>query len=163
MNDEMGIAIAEENKSMRDGEWQWDSRKVKLTVDTQQDPPHLKIIEMDGGTKWAMTAGQDREEILYEIEHKMPFKPKFLAYFYYLDVPTGFSLAIGKYDNQQADIVVNAFGYGTEYLIAEVTDKFFRIKHTAHADTTLTAHGSDFKFRIKYEIMNVKALYTGPS
>jgi hypothetical protein len=166
ISDNPGIGIAQPNRDMRDGKWLNDSRLPKLLIDLDKDPPHVDVIEtLAGGTKWFVGAGQVKqyEETLFEIEHKLPFKPTFYCYFYTKDVPSGFSASIGQYTFQHAFMLSNAIGLGEEGLYAGVTDTTFYIKHFLNANplSDTTFYGSDFKYRIRFELINREALYTG--
>ena len=160
---DFGIAIAQEDHGMEDGRWKFDSRRKKVTVDVHTTPKHLDVFNnFSGGTKWAMSPNTVYEEELFKIEHEMPWPPKFLCYFYILDTPVGFAALIGQYDINRTFQLVNAFPNGTERLYAKVDEKYFYIMHRAdNGANSLTAYGSDYKYRVRYEIMNQKALFTG--
>lgn len=160
---DFGIAIAQDDHDMRDGRWKFDSRRPKVTVDVHADPPHLNVLNnFAGGTKWSMSPNTTYEEVLHRVEHKMPFKPKFLCFFYILDTPVTLAGLIGQYDINRTFMLVNSFPNGTEQLYAKVDEKYFYIMHRAdNGANSLTAYGQDYKYRIRYEIMNQKALFTG--
>lgn len=170
-NGNFGQAVAAPNKSMQDGDWINDTRKPKWTVSLDEKEPHLKLLDdFSGGTiKTYLTAdsGTEFRETLYEIRHKMPWPPKFLCYFYTIDAPTGYSGNIGRYALNTAYMMYNEFPYGTEGLYAEVDETFFRIVHFISVGAipsspgTKTYYGSGYKFRVKYEILNQKALFLG--
>lgn len=163
----MGLAAAADDKSMEDGNWKYDTRLKKLTVDLEANPKHLDVFEMNGGTKWVMnqTIEDSRLETLFEIEHGMPFPPEFLCYFYTYDAPAARSGMIGRYSFQRAFMLYNAIALGEEGMYAEVDETHFRIVH--YADTfafgsgSTTMYGSDFKFRVRYELLNQRAVYLG--
>lgn len=158
-----GIAIAQDDKDMSEGRWRFDSRRPKVTVDIKADPKHLDLLNnFSGGTKWSLAVNQTIEEVLFRIEHKMPFKPKFLCYFYVLNTPVGLAGLIGQYDINRSYMLVNAFPQGSEQIYAKVDSKYFYIIHRADNGTPArTAYGSDFQYRIRYEIMNQRALFDG--
>lgn len=162
-----GIAIAANGKSMQSGNWKFDSRKKKWTVDLQADPPHVKLFEMNGGTKFVLDSSLtlNSEEILFKVEHKMPWPPKFLCYFFYIDAPLGFADSIGYYGFNNAFMLVNNIEAGGEGLYAEVDDTYFYIKHYAETygvgSGNTTFYGSDYNFRIKFELLNQKAMFLG--
>ena len=161
-----GIGIAADNKSMQDGRWKFDSRKKKLTVDIEAVPKHLDLFTINGGTKWVLNPGDVRSEILFQVEHHMLFPPKFLFFALVTDVPSGFAPLIGFYFSNLAFLRTNNFPVGDEYVYADVDEKYFNIKHVAYGGgiatgTTITAYGSDYKFRVRYEILNQKAIFMG--
>lgn len=164
---DFGLAIADENKNMQDGHWKFDSRKKKWTVNLNANPPHVKIFQMDGGTKYVLNAAASSysEEVLFQIEHHMPWPPKVLCFFFFLDAPLGFAGNIGYYSFSIASMLINNPGAGGEGLFAFVDDKYFYIKHYAETygvgSGNTTFYGSDYKFRIKFEILNQKALFLG--
>lgn len=164
-----GIATAQDRKSMQDGRWQNDTRKTKWTVDLDQDPPHLQIIEtLPGGTKITANTGESTlfEETLFVMKHGMPFPPAFLCYFYTKDAPSGYSTFIGQYEQNRATMLTNSIGIGQEGLWAEVDDTYFYIKHFVEtfafgAGADHVFFGDDYKFRVRFELLNQKAHYTG--
>lgn len=173
-NSDFGIAIAADRQTMRDGRWQNDTRKKKWTVDVEHDPPHLQIIGdpdkgevFDGGTKFTLDKGSSvyLEETLFTIKHGMPFPPAFLCYFYTRDAPSGLSAIIGQYQQNRATMLTNAVGVGQEGLFAGVNDTHFYIKHFVETfglgSGNHTFYGSDFKFRVRFELLNQRAYYTG--
>lgn len=167
ISDNPGIGIAQPNRDMRDGKWLNDSRMGKLLIDLDKDPSHVQILDnLPAGTKWFVAAGQVKqyEETLFSMPHGLPFKPTFYCYFYTKDAPPGFSSSIGQYTFQHAFMLSNAIGLGEEGLYAGVDDdgNFF-IKHFLNANPidNTTFYGSDFKYRVRFEIINRPALYLG--
>lgn len=162
---EFGVAFAEDGKDMADGKWHFDSRKPKWTVDIKATPPHLKVFPMDGGTKWTIgPTPAYMEEVLFSVEHHMLFPPEFLCFFYITDAPAGHAVEIGHYTSNQSFMNYNNITLGAEGLFAFVDDKYFYIKHYAETyinPTTSTFDGSDFKFRVRYELLNQPAIYLG--
>lgn len=162
-----GVAFSNKDKDMGDGFWGYDSRKKKWTVDVRADPKHLDVFELDGGTKFTKDKGASTytEEILFRIEHKMPFPPEFLSFFYTVDAPAGESASIGTYTQNRAFMLTNAASTGEEGLFAQVDDTYFYIKHFVETfgsgSGDHTFHGSDYLFRFRYEILNQPALYFG--
>lgn len=157
MNDNVGIGIASARGSMDDLDWSWDSRRKKMAVDLKTLPPHLDIIEIDGGTPWILAINERREETIFEIEHKMPFTPKVLTYFYLYDAPFERAGLIGSHSEGIAPMIFNAYGFGSEWLSAEVDEKYFRIRHKAVSQkNSAQFHGRAFKYRLRYEITNLK-------
>lgn len=157
MNDSVGIGIASSRGSMEDLDWSWDSRRKKMAVDLKELPPHLDLIEIDGGTPWVLNNGERREETVFEIEHKMPFPPKVLTYFYLYDAPYDRASLIGAHSEGIAPMVFNAFGFGSEWLSAEVDEKYFKIRHKAVSQAAgAQFFGRAFKYRLRYEITNLK-------
>lgn len=163
-NSEVGMAVAAPSKSMQDGGWVNDTRKKKWSVDTTRDPKHIDVLDnFPGGTKFtfpANTAGVS-EEILLAIKHEMPFPPQFLCYFYTKDAPAGWSKTIGNYTQGHGLMMYNAFTLGEETIYAEVDEEYFYIKHRFESfgfnSATATAFGGDYKFRIRYELLNIPA------
>lgn len=166
---DFGIAVAADRKSMQDRDWQNDTRKEKWTVDLDHDPAHLQIIEtLPGGTKVTANTSSNTNfsETLFALKHGMPFPPAFLCYFYIKDVPAGFSGNAGQYQQNRATMLTNSVGVGEEGLWAEVDDEYFYIKHFVEtyafgANADHTFYGSDYKFRVRFELLNKKAYYTG--
>lgn len=167
---DFGIAFAEDNKDMSDGRWRFDSRKPKWAVDVKVDPPRLRIVTMDGGTKFVLqqppATPNTAIETLFQQEHKMPFPPAFLCFFYVTDVPPGHSADVGKYQNNILDMNYNNISLGQEALFATVDDTNFYIKHAAKTNVDFgqgpsTFSGSDFKVRLRFEILNLRAVYLG--
>ncbi len=163
-----GMAVAAEGKSMQDGGWLNDTRKPKWTVDIERDPPHLQVLDnFPGGTKYTLNSAQANSivETLFAMKHNMPFPPQFLCFFYTIDAPSGFANALGRYTQNKAFMVFNAIGLGEEGLYAEVDDEYFYIKHFvdtfAFGSGTNTFYGSDFKFRIRFELLNQPAFFLG--
>lgn len=163
----MGMAVARPGKAMSDGDWINDTRLEKLTVDLDQTEPHLRLFELRGGTKWSVVPSSVSyiEETIFSMKHNMPFKPKFLCFFYTVDTPVGFGANIGAYTQNHAYMLYNAFGIGEEGLYAYVDETHFYIKHFfetfGFGGASFTAYGSDYLFRIKFEILNQPAFYFG--
>lgn len=166
---EFGMAVSNGNRDMNEHDWLNDTSRVKWTVDLDRDPKHVQILDnFPGGTKWTGQPGvnQSYVETLFAMKHGMPFAPKFLAYFYTKDAPSGFSGIIGQYTLNQAYMLINSVGLGTEGLYAEVDDTYFYIKHFVDSaifggGSAFTFYGSDYKFRIRFELLNQKAFYKG--
>lgn len=154
---DVGIAIAGQRGSMEDASWSWDSRKKKMSIDLKSKPPHLDLVLIDGGTAWTVGARETREEVIFEIEHKMPFRPKVLAYFYCYDAGPSFAGIIGAHSQGVAMMVTNDVVRGSEWLQADVDDKYFRVVHKVQGGIEGgTFLGKAFKFRLRYEITNLK-------
>lgn len=170
-NTDFGMAVAEDNKSMQDHEWRNDSRKTKWAVDLDRKPSHVQILDnLPGGTKWTLgvDSGTKLVETLFVMEHKMPFPPKFLCYFYTKDAPAALAAGVlGMYTQNRAFMMTNSVGIGEEGCYCEVDDKYFYIKHFVDASSvgtagnTQTFYGSDFKFRVRFELLNQRAYYKG--
>lgn len=166
LRQQYGMAFSQPGKSMQDGEWMYDSRKPKWTVELDSEDPHLKIFEVDGGTKWSLTTDppQYREEVLFRVRHKMPYPPAFVCFINVIDVPPESPISIGRYSYNVCPVYYT--GQATEGIFARVDEEFFSIIHFAETyplgSDTINFFGSDFKFRIRYEILNQKALYLGP-
>jgi len=166
-----GIAVAEGSKDMREHDWINDTRKSKLAIDIDARPSHLQVLDnLPGGTKLTLPvdAVYSFVETLFVMEHHMPFAPEMLCYFYTKDAPAALAAAtIGMYTQNHAFMLTNAVGIGEEGLYSEVDDKYFYIKHfidvpgIGTAGNTNTFYGSDFKFRVRFELLNVPALYKG--
>lgn len=164
-NGDFGIGIAADRQSMQDGNWKNDTRKVKLTVSIGKTPAHLQVLDsFSGGSKWVTDLAQvvALEETLFQIEHKLPFKPKFLCYFKCTDSPAPFNMNIGQYQQNIATMLTNSFPIGNEWLEAGSDEKYFFIKHKMSQSGagigSNTYYGSDYKFRVRFEILNIKAL-----
>lgn len=163
-----GIAVSNGTKDMHEHDWLNDSSKRKWTVDLDRDPKHVQILDdFPGGTKWTVPASTTVSyvETLFAMKHGMPFPPKFLCYFYTKDAPSGLSVNIGQYTMNHAFMLTNAVGVGEEGLYCEVDDTYFYIKHFVDAATSsgggFTFYGSDYKFRIRFELLNQRAYYLG--
>lgn len=158
----VGMAIASPRGEMNEGRWSWDSNKKKMTVNLQSDPKHLDVIEIDGGSQWGSSTianGQTRTEEILKIKHDMPFKPRVLSYFYCYDAPAGRQGILGNYMAEWAPMVFNAVGYGSEELFIRVDEEYLYVMHRATRSTTSSswqAFGSQFKFRFRYMITNLK-------
>lgn len=164
-NGRFGIAVAASRRSMADGQWMNDTRKEKWTVDLHRDPKHVQILDdFPGGTRFVTPANSGNlifRETLKAIKHHMPFPPKVLCYFYTKDAPAGQAALIGQYTQGMAYMITNAMGLGSEYLYIEVDDEYFYIKHVVYSSTTsaFTWLGDNFKYRVRYEILNQPALF----
>lgn len=164
MRNNMGIAFAADRHGMEDRRWQYDTGKPKLTVDPDQLPPHLRIIDdFLGGTQWSVPAGSTNQEVLLEFEHHLPYPPMFLCYFFTRDAAALFAANIGQYTLNYGLMRYNALPWSEE-LYAKVDSKYFRIYH--HVDNTIgggtiTAYGSQYKFRIRLEIIARPAVNLG--
>lgn len=166
---DFGIATAADRQSMSDGRWQNDTRKTKWTVDLDQDPPHLQIIEtLPGGTRWTANKSEQvlLEETLFAMKHGMPFPPAFLCFFYTKDAPADYAFTIGQYQQNRATMLTNAIGIGEEGLYAKVDKTYFYIKHfvetfASGTNANHTFSGDLFKFRVRFELLNQPAYYTG--
>lgn len=163
-----GMAVSKSNKDMREHEWLNDTSKVKWTIDLDRDPKHVQILEnFPGGTIWTGNTGEEAHfiETLFQMKHNMPFPPKFLCFFYTQDAPAALSGTIGQYSMNHAFMLTNAIGIGEEGLYCEVDDEFFYIKHFvdtfAYGSGDYTFYGSQFKFRVRFELLNQRAYYTG--
>lgn len=163
----VGVAIAGPRSSMQEGRWSWDSRLKKMTVSLRSKPPHLNMFELDGGSQWlaANTPNNTtRKETLFQIEHNMLYPPRVLCYFYCYDAPVAYLSLLGTYTSEMAPMVLNNPSWGYEYLYAEVDEKYFRVVHEARrqlAANTWAAYGSQFKYRFKYMITNLKHTRNG--
>lgn len=161
---EVGIGLASPRGSMSDSNWSWDSRKKKMAIDLNVRPTHLDLIEIDGGTIWTIGPNEEKEETIFEIEHKMPFKPKVLAYFYLYDAPYDRVSLLGAHSQGVAQMMFNNVAVGSEWLAAEVDDKYFRIKHRATGGLSGgQLIGNKMKYRLRYEITNLKHISTRAS
>lgn len=166
---DFGIATAADRQSMRDGRWQNDTRKTKWTVDVEHTPPHLQIIEsLPGGSRITAPTGAvtSFEETLFVMKHGMPFPPAFLCFFYTKDVPPDFSANIGQYQQNRGTMLTNAAGIGEEGVYAMVDDEYFYIKHFVETfgfgvSGDYTFFGNLYDFRVRFELLNHKAHYTG--
>lgn len=162
----VGIGVAAERRSMQDGDWKNDTRKTKLTVSIDKDPSHLQIIEeLSGGTKWTvdLAASAEFTETLFRIEHGLPFTPKFLCYFKCTDAPIALAGNIGQYQQTYATMLTNSFPIGEEWLEAGTDETYFYIIHRVSSTLALssgdyTFYGSDYKFRVRFEILNIPVL-----
>lgn len=154
---DVGIGIAAQRGSMEEASWSWDSRKKKMAIDLKSKPPHLDLVLIDGGTVWSVAAGEKKEEVIFEIEHKMPFRPQVLSYFYCYDAPASHASLLGTHSQGVAMMVFNDVVTGSEWLVAEVDDKYFRIIHKASGGLNGGALiGKAMKYRLRYEITNLK-------
>jgi len=165
-NNGYGIAFAADNRSMQDGNWQYDSTKPKLAVDPNADPSHLKIFELDGGQQYPIVFNDDKSEILFQIKHKMPWPPMYLCYFYTEDAPSAQAVTIGRYQLNYALMRVNGNTWFEE-LYTQVDDTYFYIKHRVLYNGSnvgaQTSYGNQFKFRVRMEIIARKAVFLGGS
>jgi len=164
-NGQCGIASAGDRRNMQDGGWKNDTRKVKLAVNLDRTPPHLQILEdFSGGTQWVvnLASATDLEEILFEMKHGLPFKPKVLCYFKTIDTPIALAALIGQYQQTYATMLTNAFPNGEEWLEATADAENFYIKHKVSVPGfgtgAYTYYGSDYKFRVRFEILNIPDL-----
>lgn len=163
MNGEVGIGIASPRGSMEDSNWSWDSRKKKMSVDVNSKPPHLDLIEIDGGTIWTVGSNQRREEVILEIEHGLLFKPKVLSYFYLYDAPANMVGLLGSHSANIAWMVFNDVAGGSEWLATEVDEKYLRVRHIAVGGLNgRTMLGRTMKFRYRYEITNLRDMTARP-
>ncbi len=165
---QFGMAVSDGRKDMNEHDWLNDTSKVKWTVDLDRDPKHVQILDnFPGGTKLTLDSAVETHfvETLFALKHGMPFPPKFLCYFYTKDAPGGFAGMIGGYTLNHAFMLTNLVGVGEEGLYCEVDDTYFYIKHFvdtfAFGTGTNTFYGSDYKFRVRFELLNQKAFYKG--
>lgn len=160
-----GIAIAGD-KPMKEGDWIYDSRKKKATVDLKPDMQHARILEMNGGTVWTRAAGAGAiswKETLEFFPHHMPFKPVVLGYFYVTDMPTDriTGLEIGTFSKGRAWMVSNAVGYGSESIWIEADETNIYVYHQASASGAGVAFngvGNTASFRLRYLVLNLEDL-----
>jgi len=107
---------------------------------------------------------QFQEETIFQIEHHLPFKPKFTCYFYVYDSPSVWN--IGAYN-------LNYFrmGVGGEWLRAVSDSKYFKIVHSVsslgptgagitYPYTMHITNGSVMTLRMKYMIHPVPDIGT---
>lgn len=158
-----GIAFAQQNRSMQDRNWQYDTNRPKLTVDPREG--FLAVFEQLGGTEWSLAPGDSKVEILFQLQHNMPWPPEFLCYFYIEDAPSDHASSVNRYSSDMAFMATDSVIL-QEAIAASVDDDYFYIKHFASIPSfslggDQTAYGSQYKFRIRYEIMDHPAVYTG--
>lgn len=164
-----GMAVAADRHSMQDGNWLNDTRKPKWSVDVEADPSHLRVLDdFPGGTKFTLTKGASAvaEETLFAIKHKMPWSPQVLCFFYTKDAPAGSANQIGTYTLNTGYMFYDVSGgIGREVLFADVDEEYFYIKHRAetmaYGSGTHTFSGSDYKFRVRFMILNHPRLGSG--
>jgi hypothetical protein len=79
-----GIIIMENGKIIGEDRPRYDSRRPRWQVNLKANPAHLAVLRFTGGTAFVGSAGvvSQQEETLLEIEHKLPYTPDVLAYFY---------------------------------------------------------------------------------
>lgn len=157
-----GLVIANADGNLRQHQI-YDTRKKKLTVDVNIEPPHLNIIEsLSGGTKFSVAAADTslKEETLLTIPHQLGFKPMFLVYFYPTKTPDLFSGSLRQYSINMAFMLYNAIALGDEWLEADADNINLYIKHKAirfgfGGPDPYVFYGSDYTYRIRYMIFNV--------
>lgn len=161
MRQNYGLVIANESGDLENNQI-YDSRKAKLTLDPKPEPPHFDVLtDFGAGTKFVIDNADTaiRTEVLFQIEHGLPFTPMYSAFFLATTTPPDYVGRKDLYSLNKALILYNAIGLGEEMIYAEADETYFYIKHAAqrfgYGDPgNYTFFGSDFKFRIRYMIFN---------
>jgi hypothetical protein len=166
-----GMKFVQEGKSLADAfnrDITYQTSSDTLQVDITQDPSHIDVIDpLKSLSVFSPVVANSsdhkyQEEILFQIEHLIPFKPDFTCYFYLVDSP--FPADIGNYRLDYYRI-----GQGGEYIRAFTDEKYFNIVHSASVTggpgvgvtypyTWTIDNGSKMKFRVKYMIHPVPDL-----
>lgn len=132
----------------------FDTRRPKLQIALQRDPPHLDVVDV-AATNLSVNAGNgyyNREDLIV-VKHNLGYKPKILLYIYNPGNSTagsGTGYAVGTF----------LFGTGavTDALTYEVDETWFRVYH--YVDNTFfmsdfTSSAANFgKMRYKYMIFS---------
>lgn len=113
----------------------------------------MDILEMTGGTALTLPAVGSTEETLFEIEHKLPYTPEVMVFFY---MAASDGLATEEYAVDRL-IYSGSIGTMTDVIYASVDERYFRLKHLFEryfdaAPTTSTA--PQFSLRVKYYILS---------
>lgn len=156
-----GIAFAQQNRSMQDRAWQYDTNRPKLTVDPRDG--YLQIQELTGGTPWTINPADKKSEILFQFQHDLPWPPAFLCYFYIEDAPSARASFVNLYSGDVAWMETDDVQWD-EVVAASVDENYFYIKHFANYQAgsgAVTTWGNQYKFRVRFEIMDHQAVYTG--
>lgn len=154
---DFGITIKGE-KPMTEGEFKYDSRKPKMSVDLSVPMGHARLIDMNGGSDWSLTTpNQQMNEVIFEMEHHMPFIPQVLGYFLLRDAPSDryVQAEVGTYEQSALMITFNNVAMGGESYFLDVDDKYVRVVHSAWGGISvspsnpLRVGGSANKIRVR--------------
>jgi hypothetical protein len=166
----MTTGIIFSNNGIENGKFEYDSRKQKVIMNLKQVPKHVDVIEMDGGTVPHSTSTSGSlslvlSEVLFRIEHNMPFKPRVEGFF---DVTEQGKIhggvldnspgpGVGAYYRNWLPLITNAFGYGEEQIVMEIDSVYITVKHTAYTwgSTEFFGIGNNCKFNFRYLITNL--------
>lgn len=139
----------------------FDTRRSRLQIAIQRDPPHLDVLELKG-TAITANAGNNwlAKETLFSMKHGLGFKPRVVVYIYNGgSTGTGSGYAIGRY--------FYGFGAFDDQLTYECDEESFAIIHTIEDffSTDRTSNAPAFgNMRVKYMIFsNPIADFTDPT
>jgi hypothetical protein len=157
MRGRYGILIAEDGKRINHGRNKVDSRRPRLNVDLEADPPHMQIRELFAGTALADPGGTSdivQKETLFAMEHHYDFTPLAFAYFY-VEQYSPDPAQVGGYSG---DYYVMSGSAGTIFdaITYEVDQDGFRIIHRLESYGFSTGYQSpapQYKFKVKFYIM----------
>lgn len=160
-----GMKFAKEGQDLAKRNTETDAYSTEndiVQAALNQNPKHIDtIIPLKKATAYTLTIAnandtQFRQETLFEIEHKMPFPPDFVCYFYATDSPTPDEIGAYRLDYYRV-------GFGGEYIQAEVDEKYFRIIHSVYVSGgpfgmtypyNVTIDGASLRsYRVKYIIL----------
>jgi len=137
---------------------QHDSRRHRMNVNLTKDPAHLKILDdFSGGSALPAVFAVEQREVLYRIEHKLPYTPEVLAYFYVKSYDGNPAHAFAGYYSGQLYVYSRfVFTFTDDQIFIEVDDKEFRIVHTLFdpVGDPYTSDANKYIFRIKYYILS---------
>jgi len=156
MRENRGFFIAEDGETVSSGNLKFDTSKPHLLTNLRMDPPHLDILETNGGTNFVMGSWpSSNSETLFTTPHHLPYTPELLIYFY--SISYGGSTTDPKAATYYADRFLYSYGaLWTDILYAEVDETNFYIKHYMenYWGSGQTSDANSWEIRIKYYILS---------
>lgn len=145
-----GIVVPGRDKDMEASNLWYDSRRTRLQIALDRDPPHLQLLKTGGGT--ALSCGLAPTvvtETLFTMEHHLPYKPRVLVYFF-ADPVANAGYGVGRLFYDVGGAIEDSVGY-------VVTDTTFSIVHTltSYGGLAYTSTAPSKKLQIKYMIFSI--------
>lgn len=149
---ETGTPVSDESNLI------YTTDRNQLKVDVTADPPHLGFLNpITGFTNLTTTSSSPlASEVLFQVEHRMPFRPSVSLYMNIVDTPVNYAYYIGSY-------TVDFLRLGGTLVYADVDDKYFYIRHDMYYNFNMGAPATQtetemnlLKIRAKYLISNAR-------
>lgn len=127
----------------------YDSRNKKIHIQYDEDPKHLDIIDLTGGTVYP-NDGNLYTETLFQIKHGLPFIPNCFVYFFVKEAPDSgsFFQFIGQFTKNYF-LMSGTSPFG-DFIYYTIDDTFFSIKHDYSNGVGGGQESDQFKFKIRY-------------
>lgn len=158
MRQRRGIYIAKDGKSVGIGDNRYESDRPHLQASLIKSPPHLDLVEINGGTGWTTGASPNTwTETLLTVPHNLPYTPDVLVYFY--SISYNGSTADSRAARYGLDRFLYSGSSGVVYdaLLVEVDGTNLYIKHFLEdfwGGVGYTSGANLYRMRIKYYILS---------